>query len=494
VTFIAGLGLKGAAFKGPKTRTRLLVTAAALVLRTRHGLAVELAEAEDGAADEGVAQDYLEDATHKLAQATRLVLAGASPIAADMLLDLAISARAEAAPRLTGHLRALAKQAGQATIRAVEFEPQDFLAEAARAFALVEALKQSPGDAGLTGSLRRDFAAAPAFELWMLGARRWTTEAGARGLTLHGFAPQTRQWRSLTLARGPGMDPAFDPQQAYRLPIWDARSAQRLLGQRLILPQPLVSEDGGVAPALPEAPRIQARIAGVQALLASGAAFARFAELRLDLVARAGDGLRRRLTPLPALIAPSRFGGLGFDDFAQRYEWEAFDRAGDRVLLTLPAEDHVIARRLAEMHRPPLLLAESASDRLALRPIVILSDGAQGLEIINLTLDPWAGAERRQGALEAVRNFMMPRAVPPAMRANPLADLTRRALDSAATTCAGGQRVDLDALERACEDAGLLALAGAVRRMGEQGDVLSALACAYIAQELATSLNWLQGR
>jgi hypothetical protein len=326
----------------------------------------------------------------------------------------------------------------------------------------------------------------------MLGARRWTTEAGARGLTLHGFAPETRQWRSLTLARGPGMDPAFDPQQAYRLPIWGARSAQSLIGQRLTLPQPLLSDDGGVAPTLPEAPRAEAHIAGARALIAAGAAFARWAELRLDLAARTGDGLRRRLTPIPVLIVPARFGGLAYDDFAQNYEWEAFDHAGDRLLLTLPAEDHLIASRLVEMRRPPLLLAESASDRLALRPVAVLSEGAQGLEITNLTLDPWAHTERRSGVLEAMRNLVAPRATPPLRRTNQLAKLAGRALDAAVIACAGGQRLDLDALERACEDAGLFTLAGSVRRMHEQSDVLSALACAYISQELATSLDRLQ--
>jgi len=132
-------------------------------------------------------------------------------------------------------------------------------------------------------------------------------------------------------------------------------------------------------------------------------------------------------------------------------------------------------------------------DRLALRPIAVLRGGAQGLEVTNLTLDQWAPEERPRAALDAVRNFLMPRAAPPAARASPLSALTRRALDAAVTTCAGGRRVELETLERACDDAGLLALASAVRRLRERADVLSALACAYISREIATSLDWLQG-
>jgi hypothetical protein len=490
VTFIAGQGLKGAAFKGPKSRARTVVAAAAILVRAKHGHHLDIADAESGIASEEVARDYLDDAAKKLASSTRMVLAGASPIAADTLFDLAISARAEAAPRLTAQLRALAKQAQQAATRAIQFEPEAFLADAARAFALIQALKQSPRDPQLTGSLRRDFAPAPAFDLWMLGARRWTTEAGSRGLTLHGFAPEDRCWRSLTLARGPGMDPAFDPQAAFGLPVWGARAGRALIGQVLHLPRALLADDGAIAPTLPEAAIIQSRIPDTRTLLLRGAAIASWAELRSDFAARVGDGLRRRLAAIPALLAPARFGGLGFDDFAQTYEWEAFDQFGDKVLLTLPADDHLIARRLAEMSRPPLLLVETLGDRPALRPIAVLTDSANGIEVVNLNLDQWTHPPRARGALDAIQSILPRRAPPPASTPSPLVELTQRALDGAATVCAGGKGADLEKLERLSETAGFVALARAVQQMQVRQDDVSALACAYIAQELETTLNW----
>ena len=47
ITFIAGNAMKDAAYKGPKTRKRLLTTVAALAVRKREGLAVSGARQED---------------------------------------------------------------------------------------------------------------------------------------------------------------------------------------------------------------------------------------------------------------------------------------------------------------------------------------------------------------------------------------------------------------------------------------------------------------
>lgn len=50
VAFLAGVGLKGAAFKGPKARARTVIAAAAILLRAKHGVAVDVTgeEVESG--------------------------------------------------------------------------------------------------------------------------------------------------------------------------------------------------------------------------------------------------------------------------------------------------------------------------------------------------------------------------------------------------------------------------------------------------------------
>ena len=314
VTFIAGLGLKGAAFKGAKTRRRVVVAAAAILLRQRRGVALDQADAEPAAPKAGVAKDYLDDAAQKLARSVRIVLKAASPVAADILFDLAISARAETAPRLTAKLRSLAKQAGRAATRDIAFEPDAFLSEAASTFALIEGLKRQPDDVALTGGVRRDYEAAPAFDLWMLGATTWRTDAGARGLTLHGFAPDDKRWRSVSIARGAGMDPTFDPRAAYQMPLWGAGIASAIMGKVLRLAEPLVAGDGAIALTLARPAAIASGISNLNALIDAGAAAVHWNAIRQDLSQRLGVGLRRRAAPAPVLLAPASHGALAFNE------------------------------------------------------------------------------------------------------------------------------------------------------------------------------------
>jgi hypothetical protein len=491
VTFLAGLGLKGAAFKGPKTRARLVVAAAALILRTKQGVALELSDEETPPAT-GVTREYLDEASQKLLHCARMVLAGASPVAADTLFDLAISARAEAAPRLTSQLRSLTKQAGQAAQRVVHFEPENFLSEAARTYALIEALKHPPTDSALTGVIRRDYRPAPDTELWMLGAVRWSTETGARGLTLHGFAPTERQWRFVTQARGPGMDPTFDAGLAYTMPLWGQSSVKALVGNIVHLPAPLTSVDGAITPTLPSKPSLRGAIPRARALLENGIAVANWGELRRDVALRAGAGLHRRSAPLPALIAPTKFGQLSFDDFTLSYELEALDQFGDAVRLVFSSDAHLNAKRLSEMSRPPLLLAETSldQDRPALRPVAVLHDGAQNLEVVNLTLDDWPRKSDPASAIDALQALLPRKRSASRLLQDPLADLARRALAEATIVCAGEPSHQLQQLEQQCDAGGLTMLAGAIRRMGAERTAGSALASAYLAGEALKTLSW----
>jgi hypothetical protein len=491
VTFLAGLGLKGAAFKGPKTRARIIVAAAALIVRAKHGVALVAGAEEDAAPAATLSQDYLDDAARKILHSTRMVLAGASPIAADTLFDLAISARAEAAPRLTSQLRGLTKQAGQASKRLVQFEPEAFLADAARTYALIEALRRTPDDPALTGVVRRDYAPAPAMDLLVLGAVRWSTESGARGLTLHGFAPLEERWHSIVQARGPGADPTFDPRLAFTMPLWRAGAANTLIGKILHLPAPLISADGAIALTLPETPTVRGSIHQARSLLENGAAINAWSQLRSDIAMRRGAGLHRRATPLPALIAPTRFGALSYDDFTQNYEFQALDAFGDAVRLVFDSQSQLDARRLSESGRPPFLLVETTGDpdRPALRPIAVVHDGASTLEVINLTLQTWTRDTR--SPLGALQDLLPRKAAAARIAQDPLADLARRALVEATIVGAGEPAPNVAQLEQSCDAAGLSTLAAALRRMSVTRDAPAVMATAYVASETLASLSWV---
>ena len=493
VTFIAGQGLKNAAYKGPKTRARVVVAAAAILLRAKNGVEVEATADVATPGEQPLAVDFLASASDTLTRATRIVLAGSSPIAADMLFDLAISARAEAAPRLTAHLRGLARQAGLAMARDVGFEQDTFLSDAARTSALIEGLKADPSNPVLTGSLRRDYLPHSALDLWMLGASCWRSETGARGLTLYSFAPAEKRWHTATMARGAGQDPWFDPRAAYQLPVWGANTAAGLMGTMVHLAEPLVAADRSIALTLPKPGSVTGRVRGARALIEAGAAHANWAGLRRDLAECFGGGLQRRSQPAPALLAPAKFAGFAFDEFAQTYEWEAIDASGDAVVLTVPANAGDLALRLRREGRQirlVLVIATVGQDRPVLQPIAIFSEKADTLEVVNLDLDHWQAPKGVRAAIDAAQEVFAKPTRPTAPPPDPVRDLATRALDAAVAVATGTKANDIGTLTEGCEAAGLLTLANALDRLARTPDISRALRTAYIANEVRAGLMW----
>lgn len=490
VTFIAGQNLKNAAYKGPKTRARIAVAAAAVLVRAKQGVAVEAA-VEAASDDARLTADFLDAAADVLTRATRIVMAGSSAIAADVLFDLAVSARVEAAPRLTSQLRSLSRHASLAAVHDINFDPDRFLAEAARAAALIEALKSDPANPLLTGSLRRDYRPAAAFDLWLIGASSWRSEASARGVTFFGYAPQEKRWHSAAVARAAGQDPTFDPRIAYGLPLWNAGQPAKLMGHALHLPDPLVANDGSIALTLPRPATITTPIGSVRALIEAGAAHPSWTSLRRDLGSRFGGGLKRRAQPAPALLAPAKYGGFAFDELAQVYEWEVIDQSGDRLVLTIPASAELLAQRLRrEAPRFRLILAEASVGqvRLVFRPITLIAEKAGTLEVVNLDLDEWLRPRDLRSAFESAQELFAKPSAPTAPPHDPLRDLASRALDAAAAVAANAKPADLDALTSACESAGLLSLANALESMAQSRSIAHALRTAYLASEVRTAL------
>jgi hypothetical protein len=493
VTFIAGQALKNAIYKGPKTRARTAVVAAAIMLRARSGVGLRAGD-EPSLLEATLTAEFLSGAGDTLARAARAVLAGASPVAPELLFDLAISARAEAAPRLTAELRTLARLASLATTRDVHFDPDGFLAQAARSFALIEALKNAPSNPDFTGSLRRDYRAGPPLDLLLLGASCWRNDSGARGLTVHGFAASEKRWYSAVQARGPGQDPSFDPKAAYRLALWGAGTAENLMGHAVHLPEPLVAGDNSIALTLPRPAAVASRLRSIDAVLESGAAHVRWEALRRDLSERFGGGLQRRALAAPALLAPAKFGGFAFDAFEQIYEWEAIDHTGEALRLTLPAGADDLALRLRrESRHIRLILVEASAgqDRPVLRPIAIYADREGALDIVNLSLDRWPLAKGMRGVIDAAQEALFKPKAPAAPPADALRRLAARALAAAAAIGAGTQPADLEDLARSCEAAGLITLAESLEHNAAEPGIAEALRTAYLASEIQAALVWV---
>uniref|UniRef100_A0AAN0NJQ6 SWIM-type domain-containing protein n=1 Tax=Yoonia rhodophyticola TaxID=3137370 RepID=A0AAN0NJQ6_9RHOB len=211
VVFLAGQGLAGAVFKGAKSAKRRMTAAAALVARQRSGAQTldQITQDEDQIAQMSPA--FLGRVQAAITALVAGVFGGGSVVAEDLVFDLSISARAQAAPRLTALLRGLVQQSRKQRAHHIAFREDRFLADAARAYALAKALAQHPEDTQLTGTLRRNYRDHDDIDLIMLGAVQWTAASGARGLRLYGYAPATGAWYTTGQARGPEWTPGFRP-------------------------------------------------------------------------------------------------------------------------------------------------------------------------------------------------------------------------------------------------------------------------------------------
>jgi hypothetical protein len=490
VTFIAGQPLRAVAYKGPKTRARAVTAAAAIVVRARHGVAVEAVEPAEP--EQRLSAEFLDSAREAVVRTARSVLTGPSPLTIDTLFDLAISARADAAPRLTAQLRALASDAGLALKRDVNFEPARFVAAAADTVALIEGLSAAPLDAALTGSLRRNYEPHDTLDPWLLCASHWRSETGARGVTFHAFDARERKWYSATIARAAGQDPMFDPKTAYRQPLWGAGQPETLMGKRLTLSQPLVAADRSIAITQPRPATTGERLRDVAELVDAGAAHLRWDALHADLAERFGSGLRRRALPLPVVMCPAQFRGFAFDELAQIYELEVADADGQTLVLTLPADATDLAQRLRREGRELAFVcaeATAAKGRPLLRPISIGLQASGGISVVNLELDRWPQQSLAQAALSRLREIV---SAPPGPRpmTDPLRKLAMRSLEVATAAASAGPIGDAKALAAECEAAGLLTLARALERLTASPDVSDALRAAYVAAEVEAAATW----
>jgi hypothetical protein len=212
VLYVASAGIKGMVCKAPAEEARLLCAQALLAVHRAHHLHTAAGVGE--AAKRSDVGALLDSASALLIDWALTGLAAASQALEDRMFDAAIAVRAAGLFRLSAELRRLSEDVRRRRERDAELAPLESLRGAARAFALVEALRRSPADPSLRGRARETFDAAGELALVGCGFEIWRTPTDARGATAYFYAPAPRRWFSASLARTAGQDLGFVPEQA----------------------------------------------------------------------------------------------------------------------------------------------------------------------------------------------------------------------------------------------------------------------------------------
>ena len=480
VIFLAGQGLAGAVFKGPKSARRRAVAAAALLARAKGGTQALQALSHDAAPADEIAPEFLAEARTCLEDVVTGVFTGGSSLAEDQLFDLSISARTQAAPRLMALLRTVRRHAVQAREGHIAYRDDRFLADAALAYALTTALDAAPGDPDLTGVIRRDYAEAPPMNLYLLGAAIWSAESGARGIRFHLLDPDSGRWMQTGQARAGGMDPNFRPSVAYHAPLWASGRAKAAIGSLLRLQDSRVASDGQIAwdhgrCSTTAVPDLSDTLVdkGLMHVLWSGAF--------RDLGARQPSRLRSGGRSDPLLLCPTAFGEPGFDDISQVYEITARDRIGQVLSLRFP---NTQKPAVVWLHQNPGqcqgLLCEVRDDTIW--PITLFRRDAPPL---NLTLDHIPAAQGKAvGLLTRARSFFRG-AASIKQAPSPILALADASFDAIASEMRRPGTADLAPLRQRAGDMGLTLLTRALADVAAEATPRHSLIASHITAEIS---------
>ncbi|MEM7720447.1 MAG: hypothetical protein AAF222_14710 [Pseudomonadota bacterium] len=491
VTFLAGLGPQGAVFKGPKTTKRRVVTAAALVVRVQAGNLSLEALASDSPAAQLLTVAFLKTARASVIELTEAVLGGGSTIAEERVFELAISARAQSAPRLTALLRMLARQARQARSHHFAYDDARFLSEASLTVALTHALQAKPNAPDLTGVLRRTYNACDDVELAILGAVKWASDTGARGTRIHGVDPSTGVWYTTGQARGGGMDPSFTPHAVYRAPLWTAGPVEKLIGTSLRLEQPRISSDNQIAWDGARAHRTSRDT--LLELETAGILHKDWASAKVDIATRLPGGLAWTGAALPLLIKPHSLGDIRFDDIAQVYKILARDVTGATLTLTVPAQRTDDLEWLHRNHGAlEALLCEATIETLMLRltPVTaFLRRSGEGLKCVNLTFDNFAarfegGRAALGGRIQSFFKSKLGDTAQAPTANDPVRRVCDRGFDTLAEVLRFGTASALPAVAAEADTLGLSTLSKALSAFELSRETEDGLRASYIASEV----------
>lgn len=418
VTFPGGQPLSEALFKGPRgTRRRRVIAAAALVLLRQSGIALPEHVAP---APRTRAVDFrlLELAQTALRQAALALASGQVLAAGNRLFTIAISARAEAVPRLAAELRGLSERLDPDRLRHAEDRPELLLMAIARSYALTEALRHSPDDTVLTGKLSRSFSPQGQRKLICLSAEHWHTPSGARGFSIILFDPESGRFHSATEARAAGTDPLFSPERLWHQGFWNIGTPPSFSGHEILFDDLLMAADGAIS--LTQTARL-GTVTSLACLREHEAVIRSREELSSYRSRERGVGLRRKSGQVFALVSPKETAIPEKDAIRQVNSWTWFDETDDPLTLILPPE----ARPGSEPVEVELGLVAIGGPN-SLRLLAVWPAGAdRPLSLQNQHLP-----QRQPGWRKALSN-QIPHPMPPSSRRGPIQDPLGRWFDRA---------------------------------------------------------------
>ncbi|MEO9827203.1 MAG: hypothetical protein ABJF50_22605 [Paracoccaceae bacterium] len=492
VVVLAGLGLKGAVYKGAKTTKRRVVTTAALILRAQAGTAALDALETDAPDVESLSVETVTAAREAIMALVTGVLGGGSAIAEDQIFDLSISARAQAAPRLTALLRLLTRHARAARTNHFSYDDARFLSDAALACALTHALEVNPSSPDLTGVIRRHYGERDTLDIRVLSAVKWTAGSGARGTRIHAVDPETGTWYSTGQARAAGMDPSFSPRSVYNAPLWGLDLVEGLIGEHLHLQHPQVSTDNQISWEGAHAKKIAARPI-VEELAEAGLLHSLWSAAHADVANRLPSGLQWDGRAIPLLIQPKSLGDARFDDIAQTYHLTARDGLGTGLPLKLSADRVEDVEWLSNNSaRIAMLLCEvtQADNALSVTPVTAyLRNSGSERSCINLTLDPphvrnTGGVAAVGGRIAAFLKTAVVGSGPDPQESDPIRALALSSFDAIAEKLRFGTAPALPKLAERAETIGFGSLSKALAQTEATGTPEDGLRASYIASQI----------
>jgi hypothetical protein len=345
-----------------------------------------------------------------------LVALGISHLSASIaqrLRTLSLSASAVRLPRLSLGLREAADEIELLLVRSARADEARLYGVFARLHALLTALLAGdPPSPELVGTFRSRYEATRELVLTGLGAYRWRSRSGYRGLTVVLLDESTGSWVSWSDSRPDGVDPAFEPHRRYlESPPWQGAGTPASTSRhRLRLTGARINEQGRLS---------STRGCRAADLGSTDPRAVAWGEHRFDdwsaLRARAARTLPLGLAVADAqtslvVVEPARWGRATFDEVSQTLVVPLLDGSGDAVPLRVPYSpvNEGALRRLETIAAAPAAVWAVCArlrlhrDGVALYPLSLLltRPDARGESIVNLTLDPLPRSGRLAGWLQ----------------------------------------------------------------------------------------------
>lgn len=399
--YVQGAGLQGVICDAPDHRRKGVIAACLLHWRQQGGDEIPWPEDLGGGQTGSV---HLSEDEKQLTHAIREHLAGMLRAGLihlprhmeDTLRDLAWSARGGRLPRLSalalqlvGEMTAFRKgRTGTGSGRVFDL--------LVHVYVLCEALARSPVEAmaPLRGRFRRDYHPRAVGPLWMVGAGKYETRSGAKGLNLvfwdlaNNRPLQVNCGRSGEAARG------FDPAEAWKTVLgWQKGCSPQMLNNKVLqLENAKVSQDGRLSLSgetlLKENTDPQDQNRAIET-----AGYHSWDQLCRDLAA---ELQKPQPAPGPLLVRPSRITPLVLEEISQQWTGWVRDQAGQWLRLTLPVSDSH-ARRAEAFNRcvaacatdirGVVLVCGFARQRLRLLPVSLIVKTRTGFTCLHPDLE-----------------------------------------------------------------------------------------------------------